>query len=103
MKNVIITGCSRGIGYELVKIFSENDFNVITLSRNIEPISDLNLKNVKSYYLDISIPDYVKEALTRFQHPTPKQAIHAPSKYVPPDYGIKKQREYLDTSMPMTP
>ena len=42
MKNVIITGSSRGIGYELVKIFSENDFNVITLSRNIEPISDLN-------------------------------------------------------------
>ena len=45
MKNVIITGSSRGIGFELVKIFSEKDFNVITLSRNIEPISDLNLKN----------------------------------------------------------
>jgi short-subunit dehydrogenase len=62
MKNVIITGSSRGIGFELVKIFSENDFNVITLSRNIEPISDLNLKNVKSYYLDISIPDSITKA-----------------------------------------
>ena len=49
MKNVIITGSSRGIGFELVKIFSQNDFNIITLSRNIQAISDLNLKKVKTY------------------------------------------------------
>ena len=49
MKNVIITGSSRGIGFELVKIFNQNNFNVIALSRNTKPISDLKLKNVKSY------------------------------------------------------
>lgn len=54
MKNVIITGSSRGIGFELVKLFNENDYKVIALSRNTKPISNLKLKNVHSYYLDIS-------------------------------------------------
>ena len=39
MKNVIITGTSSGIGLELVKIFSKEDFKVISLSR-----SDLSIK-----------------------------------------------------------
>ena len=39
MKNVIITGTSSGIGLELVKIFSKEDFKVISLSR-----SDLSFK-----------------------------------------------------------
>ena len=61
MKNVIITGSSRGIGFELIKIFNKNNFNVIALSRNQKPISDLNLKNVKSYHLDISSPESIAE------------------------------------------
>ena len=55
----------------------------------------------KNRTVDISMTDYVKEALTSFQHPQPKQPIHAPSKYIPPDYGIKKQREHLDKGRPM--
>ena len=39
MKNVIITGTTSGIGLELVKIFSKEDFKVISLSR-----SDLSFK-----------------------------------------------------------
>ena len=39
MKNVIITGTSSGIGLELIKIFSKEDFKVISLSR-----SDLSFK-----------------------------------------------------------
>ena len=54
MKNVIITGSSRGIGFELVKLFNENDYKVIALSRNTKPICNLKLKNVHSHYLDIS-------------------------------------------------
>ena len=52
MKNVIITGASRGIGFELTKLFSVKGFKVIALSRNI---SKLNLPNVKAYELDISL------------------------------------------------
>ena len=35
--NIVITGCSRGIGLELVKLFSQQH-NVYCLSRNIVPI-----------------------------------------------------------------
>lgn len=54
MKNIIITGTSRGIGFEMVKLFSEAGHNVLALSRNSKPILDLNLKNVKVLSLDIS-------------------------------------------------
>lgn len=54
MKNIIITGTSRGIGFEVVKLFSEAGHKVLALSRNSKPISDLNLKNVKVLAFDIS-------------------------------------------------
>ena len=51
MKNVIITGASRGIGFELTKLFCDKGYKVIALSRNI---SKLNIPNVTAYELDIS-------------------------------------------------
>jgi len=53
-KNIIITGTSSGIGYELVKIFAANGHNVIALSRNILPTNDLGLSNVYSISFDIN-------------------------------------------------
>jgi hypothetical protein len=41
--------------------------------------------------VDLSMPNYVAEALHHFQHPTPKHPIHAPSKWSPPNYGTKIQ------------
>lgn len=67
MKNVIITGTSRGIGYELVKLFSKADFNVLALSRNIKPVVEMKLSNVSAISIDLSNPkdyknvsDYIK-------------------------------------------
>ncbi|WP_026450307.1 SDR family NAD(P)-dependent oxidoreductase [Aequorivita capsosiphonis] len=54
MKNIIITGTSRGIGFEMVKLFSEAGYNVLALSRNSKPVSALNLKNVTALEFDIS-------------------------------------------------
>lgn len=54
MKNIIITGTSRGIGFEMVKLFSETGHNVLALSRNSKPISDLKLKNVTALEFDIA-------------------------------------------------
>ena len=53
-KNIIITGTSSGIGYELVKIFSTKGHNIIALSRNILPTNDLKLSNVYSISFDIN-------------------------------------------------
>lgn len=54
MKNIIITGTSRGIGFEMAKLFSEAGHNVLALSRNSKPISDLKLKNVSALEFDIA-------------------------------------------------
>jgi len=52
-KNIIITGTSQGIGFELVKSFAHEGHNVLALSRNSEPISNLKLKNVSSFSFDL--------------------------------------------------
>ena len=39
MKNVIITGTSRGIGFELAQLFANENYNVLAISRNTETIS----------------------------------------------------------------
>ena len=54
MSNIIITGTSRGIGFELVKLFAKAGHNVLALSRNDKPIKDLQLKNVSSLPFDLS-------------------------------------------------
>ena len=53
-KNVIITGTSRGIGLELVKLFSSSGFNVLSLSRNVKNTQKLNLKNTSFLSFDIT-------------------------------------------------
>lgn len=66
-KTVIITGTSRGIGFELVKLFANQGHQVLALSRNEKPVADLNLSNVKSFAFDLNdesaynkVVDFVK-------------------------------------------
>lgn len=53
-KNIIITGTSRGIGLELVKLFAEKGHKVLALSRNTKPVQDLNLPEVTAFSFDIT-------------------------------------------------
>jgi len=57
MKNVIITGASRGIGFELIQLFAKNDCNILAISRNIAPIRALNNQNIKAISVDLSLED----------------------------------------------
>ncbi|WOD44410.1 SDR family NAD(P)-dependent oxidoreductase [Hwangdonia lutea] len=54
MSNIIITGTSRGIGFELVKLFAKSGHKVLALSRNEKPIKDIQLKHVSTMSFDLS-------------------------------------------------
>jgi 3-oxoacyl-[acyl-carrier protein] reductase len=60
-KNIIITGTSRGIGFELVKLFAKAGHHVLALSRNEKPIENLKLSNVTSFSFDLSDADAYKK------------------------------------------
>ncbi|MEN8788839.1 MAG: SDR family oxidoreductase [Flavobacteriaceae bacterium] len=53
MANVIITGCSRGIGYELAQLFAEEGNAVLALSRNPEPMRSLRNERITALPFDI--------------------------------------------------
>ena len=54
MKHIIITGTSRGIGFEMAKQFAEAGHQVLALSRNIDPIKELNQPNISCFPFDIT-------------------------------------------------
>jgi len=55
-KNIIITGASRGIGFEMSRLFAEQGHQVLALSRNDKPIKLLNHKNIHTFPFDITSP-----------------------------------------------
>ncbi|NVK53054.1 MAG: SDR family oxidoreductase [Flavobacteriaceae bacterium] len=54
MKNIIITGTSRGIGFELAQLFANNNHNVLAISRNIDSITQLKNPKITAISVDIS-------------------------------------------------
>jgi hypothetical protein len=61
----------------------------------------LNLKwDYEKRTVDLSIKDYVKKALQRFEHQPPKRAQHAPSKWTAPQYGAQIQMTEPDDESP---
>lgn len=65
MKNVIITGTSRGIGLQLARIFAEAGHRVLALSRNARPVMEWDHPNITSFSFDLSVKDDL-EKLTDF-------------------------------------
>ena len=66
-KNIVITGTSRGIGFELAKQFAKNGHQVLALSRNSAPLSAVNHENITVLSVDISsaedlhkVSDFIK-------------------------------------------
>ena len=67
MANIIITGASRGIGYEMAKLFANEGHHVLALSRNDKPITNLKHKNITAFPFDLSKPqdmDKLQEFVT---------------------------------------
>ena len=59
-KNIIITGTSSGIGFELVNIFSKKNKRVLALSRDNSKLRELKLDGVDAIDFDLNHNDYEK-------------------------------------------
>lgn len=71
MSNIIITGSSRGIGFEMAQLFANEGHQVLALSRNEKPIQELKHKNITAFSFDIAkkedikrMEDYISENWT---------------------------------------
>jgi hypothetical protein len=65
--------------------------------------SGMTLKwDYKTRTCDISMPGYVSNVLSKFQHDAPKHPQHTPSRYVTPVYGAKTQYATKDETPPLT-
>ena len=63
MKNVVITGTSRGIGFELAQQFANQGHQVLALSRNTKPLEQINHSNITTISVDLSDESDIKKSV----------------------------------------
>jgi NAD(P)-dependent dehydrogenase (short-subunit alcohol dehydrogenase family) len=54
MAKIVVTGSSRGIGYELVRLLLKDEHEVLALSRNTDPLKKLQHKKLSFRSFDIT-------------------------------------------------
>jgi 3-oxoacyl-[acyl-carrier protein] reductase len=68
-KNIVITGCTSGIGFETLKILSKENYNIIACSRNFNEdfLSEINLieKKEKNKIIKINLDLSNEESVTK--------------------------------------
>jgi len=57
LKNIIVTGASRGMGFEMVKYFSEQNHHVLALTRNKQKMNLLEKEHKNMTALDVDITE----------------------------------------------
>ncbi len=61
-KNIIVTGASSGIGFEITKLLASLNHQVFAISRNVNPINDFaasnNISNITSIPFDLEADDF---------------------------------------------
>lgn len=61
--NVIITGASRGIGFETAQLFLKNKHQVFCLTRNTESLESLNFPNLNIVSTDLTSTESIDKAV----------------------------------------
>lgn len=56
--NIVVSGAGKGIGFELVKVFIENEHNTVAISRNISNLEKINSKFLNPVSFDLISDDY---------------------------------------------
>ncbi len=70
-KRIVVVGCSRGIGNELVKLLAQNDSHkILALSRNLEKMNSsfAGLKNVTCHSFDLASSNVREDAAGIFNN-----------------------------------
>lgn len=62
-KHIVITGTSRGIGFELAQHFANQNHKVLALSRNTIPLDTINHKNITTLSVDLSNQNDITKAV----------------------------------------
>jgi len=75
MTTVLVTGANRGLGYEFVKQYSENGFDVLACCRNVHEAKKLKelqgiSDNIKIYELDVGNIKIIKNLSQQLQNET---------------------------------
>ena len=73
MTTVLVTGANRGLGYEFVKQYSENKFDVFACCRNVNEAKKLKelaeiSENIKIYELDVGNIKTIKNLSQQLQN-----------------------------------
>ena len=63
MRNVLITGCSSGIGYCVAKGLKARGYNVFASARKAEDVARLEAEGFKTLLLDLADPESVQDAV----------------------------------------
>jgi short-subunit dehydrogenase len=63
MKNILITGCSSGIGYDTAHFLNENGYKVYATARKQEDVEALKKEGLDAYLLDVTNHDQIKDVL----------------------------------------
>jgi hypothetical protein len=75
----------------------------LTTDWTVTVYSGMTLKwDHKNRTCDISMPGYVSNVLSKFQHDDPKHPHHTPSRYVTPVYGANTRCATKDETPPLT-
>ena len=61
MKNIVVSGASRGIGFALVNYFANKGYRVLALSRNIASLEKIGNNNVVAFQADITNENDLKK------------------------------------------
>ncbi len=62
--NILITGCSTGIGYFCAKQLKQDGYNVYATCRDMKDVKKLQKEGLKAYKLDVCDSNNIKETLS---------------------------------------
>ncbi len=63
MKNILITGCSSGIGYDTALYLHNNGYKVYATARDADDVKRLESEGLESYKLDVTSKDDITRVL----------------------------------------